>query len=212
MSQEILTYIGFAASVIIAISMTMNSFLRFRWINLIGASTFATYGLLINAWPVAALNGFIVVVDIYYLVRIYSRTDLFDILEIRHDNRYLLKFLDFHQKEIQKFFPGFTYKPGMNTVSFFVLRNTNVAGVFLAHREGDHTLKVGLDYVVPHYRDYRNGRFLYQGLQGRFISDGFRKVVAEGRSRAHEKYLMRVGFEKMADGLFVKSFPEIAHR
>ncbi len=208
MDQNILEYIGFAASVIIALSMTMNSILKFRWINLIGASTFAIYGLLIQAWPVAALNGFIVCVDIYYLIRIYSRNDLFDILEIRNDNKYLLKFLDFHYKEIQQFFPGFTYKPEMNTVSFFVLRNTNVAGIFLAHRQGEDSLKVGLDYVVPQYRDYRNGKFLYEGLQKRFVEDGFCRAISDSISPRHEKYLKRVGFIKTGEGLFVKEFPK----
>jgi hypothetical protein len=207
MNTELLEYIGFFASIIIAVSMTMNSILRFRWINLAGASMFATYGLLINAWPVAALNGFIVCVDIFYLTRIYSRSDLFDVLEIRGDNKYLLKFLDFHHREIQNFFPGFAYKPELNTISFFVLRNTNVAGIFLAHREGDHTLKVGLDYVVPRYRDYRNGKFLYQGLQGRFVKDGYRRVISDGISPRHEKYLRRVGFLKTGEGKFVKEFP-----
>lgn len=210
MEQHILQYIGFTASVIIALSMTMNSILKFRWINLVGASTFATYGFLIQAWPVALLNGFIVCVDLYYLSRIYTRKDLFDILEIRKDNKYLLKFLEFHHKEIQKFFPGFSYKPEMNTVSFFVLRDTNVAGIFLAHREGGDTLKVGLDYVVPQYRDFQNGKFLYQGLQKRFIKDGFRRVIAEGGSKKHEGYLKRVGFVKNTNGLFEKEFPNSA--
>jgi len=206
MNQIVLEYIGFAASVIIALSMTMNSILKFRLINLFGASTFAIYGLLILAWPVAALNGFIVAVDIYYLVRIYTRKDLFDILEIRKDNKYLLKFLDFHKNDIQKFFPGFSYKPEMNTVSFFVLRNTNVAGIFLAHHHNESTLKVGLDYVVPQYRDYRNGKFLYQGLQEYFEKNGFRKVIAEAGSIKHERYLKKLGFRKNDDGLFMKEF------
>jgi len=208
MEQNILAYIGFVASVIIAASMTMNSILKFRWINLFGASTFAIYGLLIQAWPVAALNGFIVGVDIFYLYRIYTRKDLFDVLEIRNDNKYLLKFLEFHHNEIQKYFPGFTYKPEMNTISFFVLRNTNVAGIFLAHREGEDSLKVGLDFVVPQYRDYRNGKFLYEGLQARFVKNGFCRAISESISPKHEKYLKRVGFVKTDEGLFVKEFPK----
>jgi len=211
MEQQILAYLGFAASLIIAASMTMNSILKFRWINLAGASSFATYGFLIHAWPVALLNGFIVGVDIYYLTKIYSRNDLFDILEIRADNNYLLKFLDFHHTEIQQFFPGFTYKPEMNTVSFFVLRNTNVAGIFLAHRENDDTLKVGLDYVVPQYRDYRNGKFLYQGLQEAFTKSGYKRAIAKGLSPKHEKYLKRVGFKKFESDTYVKEFPKLSN-
>ncbi|HZK07734.1 MAG TPA: hypothetical protein VFC92_05995 [Bacteroidales bacterium] len=208
MNADVLQYIGFVASVIIALSMTMNSILKFRWINLVGAITFSTYGFLIGAYPVGLLNAFIVSVDVYYLVRIYTRKDFFDILEIRNDNRYLMKFLDFHRQDIQKFFPGFVYKPEMNSISFFVLRDTQVAGIFLAHRTGGDTMKVVLDYVVPEYRDYRNGRFLYYGLQGSFINAGFRRAIADGISPKHEKYLRRVGFVKAEDGTYVKDFPQ----
>ena len=78
MEINILEIIGYSASVIIALSMTMSSIVKFRWINLVGASTFATYGLLIGATPVAVLNGFIIAVDIFYLTRIYSKKELFE--------------------------------------------------------------------------------------------------------------------------------------
>ena len=71
--QLLLLYIGYFASGIIAFSMTMNSIVKFRWINLVGASTFALYGFMIGAFPVMVLNGFIVAVDIFYLRKIYSK-------------------------------------------------------------------------------------------------------------------------------------------
>lgn len=200
-----LQYIGYIASVIIALSMTMNSILKFRWINLAGASTFAIYGFLIGAWPVGFLNTFIVCVDIYYLVSIYSKKEIFEILEVRPENRYLIRFLEFHDKDIQKFFPGFSYKPEMNTVSFFTLRNMAVAGVFLARREGENTLKVGLDYVLPEYRDFKNGRFIYGQLSGKFTSEGFVKVLAAGKSKKYAKYLKKLGFAENAEGEYEKA-------
>jgi len=204
MESNILLWAGYAASAVIALSMTMNSIVKFRWINLVGAFSFATYGFLIDAYPVVGLNGFIVAVDIYYLLKIYTQKHLFDTLEIRGDNKYLLKFLSYHNDEIQKFFPGFKYKPEMNTVSFFVLRNMAVAGIFLAHREDDNILKVGLDYVVPEYRDYKNGKYVYHRLKDVFIKDGYKKIIAEGSSKTHVKFLKKFGFEKNIDGLFEK--------
>ena len=204
MESNILLWLGYVASAVIALSMTMNSIVKFRWINLVGASAFATYGLLIGAFPVVVLNGFIVSVDIYYLLKIYTKSHLFDTLEIRGDNKYLLKFLTYHNDEIQKFFPGFVYKPEMNTVSFFVLRNMAVAGIFLAHRENDNVLKVGLDYVIPEYRDYKNGKYVYHHLKENFIKEGFKEVVSDGGTTKHIKYLLRFGFRENNEGLFVK--------
>ncbi len=204
MESNILLWVGYAASAVIALSMTMNSIVKFRWINLVGASSFATYGFFIDAYPVMGLNGFIVAVDIYYLLKIYTQKHLFDTLEVRGDNKYLLKFLSYHNDEIQKFFPGFKYKPEMNTVSFFVLRNMAVAGIFLAHREDNNVLKVGLDYVVPEYRDYKNGKYVYHRLKDGFIKDGYKKIVAEGNNSNHTSFLKKFGFKKNADGLFEK--------
>ncbi len=208
MEADYLQWIGYAASAVIALSMTMNSIVKFRWINLFGASTFAVYGILIHAIPVALLNGFIVSVDIFYLVRIYSKKELFEILEIRSDNRYLIRFLEFHQKDIQKFFPGFTYKPEMNTISFFILRNTNIAGIFLAHPENNDMLVVGLDYVVPEYRDYKNGKFVYYKLKDEFLKSGFRKIISKGQSPKHASYLKKLGFVNTENDLYIKSLSE----
>jgi hypothetical protein len=205
MELNIYEIIGYTASVIVALSMTMSSIVKFRWINLIGASTFAGYGLLIGAIPVALLNGFIVAVDIYYLSRIYSKKELFETIEIRGDNRYLLQFLDFHNKDIQAFFPGFSYKPELNTISFFVLRNMHVAGIFLAHTDTNGALRVGLDYSVPEYRDYKNGKFIYRSLKKEFIKGGFKKIVAPGLTKKHAKYLKRFGFIEEERDMFVKT-------
>lgn len=205
MDTNLLEWVGYLASVIIAVSMTMNSILKFRWINLAGAVTFSMYGFLIGAWPVGFLNGFIAFVDIYYLYQIYSKKEIFEILEVRADNKYLLRFLQFHDKEIQKFFPGFVYKPEMNTISFFILRDMAVAGIFLAHREKDHCLSVGLDYVIPAYRDFKNGKFIYLRLRKRFIADGFTKVISESNSKQYAMYLKKLGFSQNSDGKFEKA-------
>ena len=206
MEISILQWIGYLASIAIALSMTMSSILKFRWINLAGALAFSTYGFLIGAWPVGFLNAFIALVDIYYLNSIYSKKEVFEILEVRADNRYLIRFLQFHEDDIQNFFPGFAYRPEMNTVSFFVLRNMAVAGVFLAHRDQDHCLSVGLDFVLPEYRDFKNGKFIYLRLRDRFVDEGFTKVIADGRSEKYSKYLKKLGFEKNSDGRYEKTF------
>lgn len=204
MELSTLQIIGYIASGIIALSMTMNSIVKFRWINLVGAITFATYGFFIDAIPVFFLNGFIASVDIFYLVRIYSKKELFETLEIRNDNKYLLRFLEYHKKEIHQFFPDFKYNPEMNTVSFFVLRNMAVAGIFLAHREGEDILKVGLDYVIPQYRDYKNGKYIYKRLAPIFIQQGFKEVIIPQFSPKYGKYIERIGFKKNKEGLYAK--------
>ncbi len=203
--QDILPLIGYAASIIIALSMTMNSIVRFRWINIVGALLFSTYGFLIGAIPVFILNGIIVLVDIYYLKKIYSKEEIFDTLEINSESDYLIKFLNYHNNRIQKICPGFAYNPDMNTVSFFILRNASVAGLFLAHRDDKNILSVGLDYVLPEYKDFKNGKYVYFNLKDSFIEKGYTSVKAKANDLQYVKYLKKLGFNEDGDNYYVKN-------
>lgn len=64
---------GYLGSALIAVSLMMSNIYRLRWINMVGAGMFASYGLIIQAWPVFVLNGFIVLINIYHLSRLYRK-------------------------------------------------------------------------------------------------------------------------------------------
>lgn len=205
--MDILEIIGYTASVIIAISMVMNSILKLRWINLFGASLFSTYGFIIGALPVGFLNLFIFSVDIYYLIKIYNRKEYFNTLDVRNNNKYLIAFLDFYKNEIHRFFPDFEYKPELNTVSFFVLRNMAVAGIILARKIEVNTLYIGLDFVIPEYRDFKLGNYIYSRSDSYFSQLGYEKICIKSRSKKFTNYLKRMGFkqqEMKGEILFVK--------
>ena len=202
MQIDFLQWIGYLASILIMVSMTMNSIIKFRWINITGALLFSIYGFLINAIPVGILNGIIVLVDIYYLVAIYSKKEIFEILEINAESEYLKRFLSFHNDCIQKILPGFSYSPKMNTVSFFILRNMVVAGLFLAHRENETELHVGLDYVLPEYKDFKNGKYVYFKLKQKFVDAGYTSIVAKGNNLNYFKYLKKLKFKEVTPGVF----------
>ncbi|WP_299804369.1 hypothetical protein [uncultured Shewanella sp.] len=65
-------WVGYLASVVVAISLMMSNIKKLRWWNLVGAALFVAYGLAINAIPVALVNFFIVLIDAYYLVILYK--------------------------------------------------------------------------------------------------------------------------------------------
>ncbi len=202
MSLDILEWVGYIAPVIILVSMTMNSIVKFRWINFIGASMFCIYGYFIHVIPVCILNGMIALIDVYYLFIVYSKKEVFETLEITPGSEYLIKFIDFHKDEIQKICPGFAYNPDMNTVSFYILRNMSVAGIFLAHRADNNVLVVGLDYVIPEYRDFKNGRYVYYSLGKNFIDAGFKTIKADKNHLRNDKYFKKIGFKKDEKGQY----------
>ncbi|HMM12377.1 MAG TPA: hypothetical protein PKE03_09825 [Bacteroidales bacterium] len=200
-----LEWLGYAASVVVAVSLALSSVVRFRIINLIGAAMFSAYGFIIGAYPVGVMNGLIVLLDLYYLVKIFGAKEVFEVLEIQSDSRYLQRFLQFHQQDIKRFFPNYHFDPLGDKVSFFVLRNMEVAGVFAGNPDGKGGLKVNIDYVIPRFRDFKNGRFVYGHLGGRLAQIGIKSITSRPSAKPHEKYLRRMGFEAMPDGSFLKS-------
>lgn len=59
--------LGYVASVFIAISITMESVIKLRVINFIGAMLLGTYGVFIDSMPIILLNYFIGLTNVYYL-------------------------------------------------------------------------------------------------------------------------------------------------
>jgi len=204
MTETLLAWLGYLASGVIVLSMMMSSIIKFRWINLIGALLFSVYGFLIGALPVGVLNGIIVLVDAYYLWQLYRKTEVFEILEIKAKSDYLKRFLAFHNERIQGYSPGFDYQPDKNTLCFFILRNMAVAGLFIAQREQDTILKVQLDLVLPEYKDFKNGQYVYIQLREQFIAAGYKTVIAEGNNKNYFSYLKKLGFVEEAAGVFKK--------
>jgi len=191
---NVLEIFGYVASVIIAISLMMSSLLKLRWLNLLGAGMFSTYGFIIGALPVGFLNLFIAIINIYYLVRLKTKKELFKILEINKNSNYLKYFLDFHNKEITKFIPNFNFVVKENTIGFYLLRDLIPAGLFLGEKIDNESFVVFLDYVIPEYRDLKLGKFLYVDNAGYFKKQGYKKLYSYAGSPAHEKYLEKMGF------------------
>lgn len=188
--------LGYAASLLVAVSLLMSSILRLRVINLVGAVCFTAYGLLIHAYPVAAVNFVIVLINVYRLWEIFSAREFFRLLEVRHDSPYLLEFLQFHGSDIARFFPSFAFRPGDDLLVTFVLRNMIPAGLFLGRPQPGAVLAVELDYVIPGYRDFKVADFVFRENAGRLRDRGFRVVSSPPGNAEHEAYLRRVGFRR----------------
>lgn len=193
-----LEWFGYVASVVVATSLLMNSLLRLRWINLGGALLFAVYGALLGAWPVFGLNLFIVFINAYYLYQIYTQKEYFKLLEVRSTNLYLQDFLAYYRDDIQRFFPGYEFRSTDQNENYFVLRNMQVVGLFLARRHDAETLLVELDYAVPEYRDFKLANFIFKTQAERFRQRGYTKLYAKAQSPAHNTYLRRIGFTEIS--------------
>lgn len=184
---------GYIASVLVAVSLMMSSIVKLRIINLIGAACFSTYGFLIGAYPVFVLNGFIALIDIYYLIQILGAKEYFHVLEVKTNADYLQYFLKFYNDDIKKFIPTFNYQPNENYHAMFVLRDTIPAGLVISEYLDDDIIYLKLDYAIPGYRDFKMGKYVFNEI---FKSKKVKKIYSDPGNEKHQKYLRKMGFEK----------------
>ncbi|USD42615.1 YgjV family protein [Vibrio sp. SCSIO 43135] len=72
MDMNMVEILGYAASIMVAISLTMKDIVKLRVLNFIGCALFTAYGLMIDAWPVVVTNGFIACVNVYFLAKMQN--------------------------------------------------------------------------------------------------------------------------------------------
>ena len=194
-TQTFYEILGYIASGLVALSLTMKRILYLRVVNLIGAIVFTVYGAMIGAYPIVIVNGLITLINLYYLYQMLITTEYFRLLELTPDDRYLYEFLDFYAGDIAQYTPNFEHKPQDNEIVLLVLRNMVASGVLIGYQEGD-TFHIALDYVTPGYRDFKSGQFIFRDSRDLFAAREISKLVTVGRRPVHEDYLQRVGFVK----------------
>jgi hypothetical protein len=63
-------WVGYLASIALIISFLMKKINTLRVINSIGALLFIVYGIMLDiSWPIIITNGFILLVNIFYLAK-----------------------------------------------------------------------------------------------------------------------------------------------
>lgn len=188
------TLIGYVGSALVVTSLAMRSILKLRLIGLAGALTFVVYGYLIGAWPIVWTNVVIVLIHLHFLREIRKTDEYFKVLAVRTVSNYLRYFLDHFAEDIERAWPGFEYEPEEDTLTLFILRDLVPAGLFVANVLDGDTLELKLDYVIPGYRDFKIGRYLYAGHVLRDL--GYSAIVAHTQGERAAEYLSKMGFEQ----------------
>lgn len=189
--------LGYAASLLIAVALSMSSIAKLRFLNLCGAVVFTVYGWMVGAYPVFFVNAYIVVINIVFLLKMQpGRSEAFELLAInRMENRYLQRFLDFHQADIHKFFPKFKTDSFTDSHVVLILRDMLPVGVVICRQSDKKTLSILLDYVIPSHRDFRCAEYFYKSWNDVISQENVDRFVAHGEVGSHRTYLKKMGFE-----------------
>lgn len=202
MSYWVLEAIGYVGSVLVAISLMMANLKHLRWINLFGAAIFSLYGFLIQAWPVFALNGWIALVNVFYLIKMYQSREKFDLIEMPGgmSDPVVALFLNHYRKDINHFFPEADLSTLDDCFVWLTYRDLRPAGIFVFRQKpGDtNTTHIELDYAAPEYRDMKNAKMILERQVSRLNGRGTHLLTANSTVKAHQDYLRLMGFMSLS--------------
>ena len=204
-----LEIVGYVGSVLVAVSLAMSDILKLRLINLVGSAIFTVYGVLVHAYPVAMVNGCIVVMNIWHLMHMARDRDFFEVLPVPSaQGAYLHRFLQYHRDEITLLAPDFDLAKLDHPQVLFILRNLEPAGLVVWTDRGDGTVRVDLDFAAPEFRNLRCGRWFFTDREAWFAARGYNSFEAHTPLPRPARYLRAVGFtadSERRDGWFRRS-------
>lgn len=200
-------WLGYIASVVVAVSLTMANIRRLRWINLVGAIAFTIYGFVLRLYPVLVVNGFIVGINIYYLVRMTLTKDRFHLIPISWESSiFLPRFVDFYKQDIGAHFPGLQLADLQQYPAIFITRNVVPVGLFIYEEQANGIIRIHLDYEIPTYRDYESARYFFREFRELMQKKGFHTYITYCNVPIHQRYLRRMKFTEDPEeqGRFVR--------
>lgn len=194
---EIFGYIG---SVLVVVSMLMSSVVKLRVINVIGSVISGTYALIIGSFPLALMNGCLIVINIYNLFKLLKSEKHYDLVEGKEGDPFLEYVLNYYKGDIKNYFPEFELGKSGFDAAYIICNDMIPAGVSLGRMTDKNTLEILLDYSTPTYRDCSVGTYLYSRLSKK----GVKKLVYKGSGQKHIGYLEKMGFVR-ENGVYTKN-------
>ena len=203
--------IGYAGSILVAISLSMKSLLKLRWINLVGSSFFAVYGYMVGATPVFVVNTYISIMNLWYILDYKRTTDKLEIDTLESVGySFFKKFYTFYEDDIRYYFPHVNYDDLKASETSVLFRNMIPVCIFSMSVVNEGKARILMDYLVPEFRDFKFGNHIYRKKSYLFRDRQINKLEAITNIKAHQNYLKKLGFKQEAilpngDKLFVKN-------
>lgn len=103
---------GYLGSALVVVSMLMSSVIELRVINTIGSGIFTAYALMIYSYPTALMNGFLIGLIVYNLIRLTQKDRSYDLVEGAQGEGRLRYLLDYYREDIGHTFRIFRQAAG----------------------------------------------------------------------------------------------------
>ncbi len=199
-SKILIEAFGYLGSALVLVSFLMVSVFKLRVVNSIGSIIFTIYAFIIHSYPTAIMNACLVMINIYYLIKMSNTKKNYDLVKSGTADSLLKYTIDKYKEDIIKCFPGINMDFATANSGYVVCHNGKPAGIMLGELK-DGVMEVLLDYSIPEYRDFSIGQFLFSKLP----EDGIKSLTYRGSDENHKAYLTKTGFVNMG-GYYEKTF------
>jgi uncharacterized membrane protein len=202
-ADTIVQIFGWIASAGLVVSVLQTKFLRFRIINGTASALLAVFNALLGVWPQVAMNAVLVVINIVFIVKMNknqkeSKAFTFAIEPVTGE--LVGWFLARHGTDLAAFHPDLADRLSTDGIQAAVLFHDDEAMGLTAFRsDGQGGTELLADYVVPRFRDYAPGEFVFSPT-GPLCQAGATSVWIDNPTPAVAAYLTTMGFAAPADG------------
>ncbi len=175
--------------------MLMTSVVKLRIINMVGSLIFTGYAVAIHSYPTAIMNGCLVIINIFNLLKLLRYKKTYSVVKVCADDYYLNFFCRYYGEDIRQFFPELV-NPVSYSCTYMICCDSDPIGIFFGHPSSDESkLDIKVDYTIPKFRDCSVGKYLYNHL----ANNGYRELSFDNPPKKHISYLKRMGFTNNDD-------------
>ena len=199
-SSTIIEAVGYIGSALVLVSFLMTSVVKLRVVNSIGSIIFTVYAFIIHSYPTAIMNLCLVIINIYYLIKLCNPNIDYTFVKISPEDSLVKHVINYNSDDIKKCFPGISLDFSSANAGYAICHKGSPVGILIGKLEND-AFEILLDYSTAEYRDFSVGRFLMSKLP----AEGIKTLVYRGADVNHKAYLSKVGFVQKA-GYYEKTF------
>lgn len=200
-TKMLIELFGYIGSALVVVSMLMSSVVKLRVINTGGSIISGIYAVICGAFPLALMNGCLIVINVYNLFKLLKTKKEYGLVEGESEDASVKYFLERYQDDIKIYFPEFDKEKADGTKAYMVYCDGMPSGILLG-KEQEGSIDIMLEYSTPTYRDCSVGRYLYSQLSAKGIN---KLWFSQKVSKSHMAYMNKMGFAKEKNG-YVKKF------
>jgi hypothetical protein len=200
--------LGYIASFIILVSLTMKSIVKLRWINAAGSFLFVIFAWITRSSPTVVMNLGIIAIDLWYVFAISRKKSDYHLVKAERGSAWLDFFYTKNKVEIDAIFGLDAFLDARN-FSYFVC-DDEIVGLFAWKEISPTECRILIDFVTPRFRDTKIGTYFFDKNLSFFKAKGYSRFTYGQVSSKHWKYLKKIGFAKNQDGFFSKSLSDPA--